>query len=106
MQNPLEHLDDIIHVKARLGIMSILIAYGKSDFTFLKKKLDLSDGNLGSHIRKLEEVGYIEVQKSFIARKPKTVCQATETGIATYQRHIKALESMIYSFRQEEEGEQ
>lgn len=92
----LNKIDDLIHAKARLGIMSLIMTYGKCDFTFLKKKLSLSDGNLGTHIRKLEEAEYIRVEKTFANRKPKTVCYPTEKGEKAYQRYICALEDMLY----------
>lgn len=91
----INQLDDIIHAKARLGIMSILMTYGKSDFTHLKKKLGLSDGNLGAHIRKLEEAEYIVVEKTFVRRKPKTVCELSEKGKEAYKHYLETLEKII-----------
>ena len=58
-----KHLNDLIHVKVRLGIMSLLMTYKECDFTFLKKKLEITDGNLGSHLQKLEDANYIEIKK-------------------------------------------
>ena len=91
----LNNIDEIIHVKARLGIMSLLVTKGKSDFTFLKSKLGLTDGNLGSHIRILEEAGYIEVEKVFEQRKPKTLCEATEKGKTAFKSYVEELERII-----------
>ncbi len=94
-ENSLHQLDDVIHAKARLGIMSILMSYGKADFTFLKKKLGLSDGNLGAHIRKLEEAEYIVVEKTFVRRKPRTICYPSEKGKQAYKKYIETLEKII-----------
>ncbi|QDI92287.1 transcriptional regulator [Salicibibacter halophilus] len=93
---PLNRINDLIHGKARLGIMSLLMTYKEGDFNFLKQKLGLSDGNLGAHIRKLEEADYIEVVKTFEKRKPKTVCSVTETGKKAYRQYVQALEEMLY----------
>lgn len=98
---PLNRIDDLIHGKARLGIMSLLMTYKQADFRFLKQKLGLSDGNLGANIRKLEEANYIEVEKTFYKRKPKTVCKITETGKEAYQAYVQTLEKMLYGQERE-----
>ena len=64
--------DELILSKSRLGIISALMGGDKLDFTYLRKTLELSDGNLSVQIRKLEEAGYIKVEKVFVGRKPKT----------------------------------
>ncbi|MHC4531512.1 MAG: transcriptional regulator, partial [Planctomycetota bacterium] len=69
--------DDLILSKTRLGIISALIGGDKLEFTYLRNALNLSDGNLSVQIRKLEEAGYIKVEKVFIDRKPKTFCKIT-----------------------------
>jgi DNA-binding HxlR family transcriptional regulator len=75
--------------------MSILIVNETFDFNGLKLTLNVSDGNLASHLKALEEKGMIKVNKQFIGRKPNTSYSATETGIADFQQHIKALENLI-----------
>lgn len=81
--------------KARLGIMSILMANESADFTTLKSLLGLTDGNLAGHTRNLEELGYIRSEKRFIGRKPNTTFSVTETGRDAFAAHIAALESFL-----------
>ena len=75
--------------------MSVLTASGQSDFNTLKTMLGVSDGNLASHIRALEELGYIETQKQFIGRKPNTSYSVTEAGKQAFSAHIEALTSLL-----------
>jgi DNA-binding transcriptional ArsR family regulator len=95
-------LNEVFQAKARLGIMSLLVTVGEADFSTLKSSLDLTDGNLSAHLRVLEEAGYIEVEKKFVHRKPKTVCQATAAGKDAFLRHLNRLEEII---RMVNEGE-
>lgn len=94
MNNP-KNLNDLIHAKVRLGIMSLLMAYGECEFTFLKKTLDITDGNLGSHLQKLEEANYIEIEKTFVKKKPKTIITISDIGTHAYKEYIKSLESIL-----------
>ena len=78
--------------------MAVLVTLGKGDeldFTQLRDLLDVTDGNLGAHLRKLEEASYILVNKSFVDRKPRTYVSATEAGRAAFQNHIAALQEII-----------
>lgn len=93
--HPVHQINDLIHAKVRLGIMSLLMTYGQCDFTFLKKRLEITDGNLGAHIQKLEQANYISVEKTFVGRKPKTNVQVTELGSTAYQEYIETLESLL-----------
>ncbi len=91
-------LNDIIHQPVRLKIMAVLTSLEKGttiDFTYLKNLLDLSDGNLGSHIRKLEDHGYVLVEKTFVGRKPKSYISATDKGSADYKEYVKHLQKII-----------
>ncbi len=91
-------LDNIIHQPARLQIMSALVALDKGeelDFVYLRKLLDLTDGNLGAHLAKLEEAGYVKVKKTFVARKPRTFIIATGKGRDAFEEHIGALRQII-----------
>jgi DNA-binding MarR family transcriptional regulator len=93
-------LDPIIHQPVRLQIMAALSHLGSReqvDFTFLKTKLDLTDGNLGAHLLTLEEAGYIAVEKTFVARKPKTFVAATAAGRHAFDGHVAALKSILKS---------
>ncbi len=91
----LETLDEAIHQKVRLGIMSTLLATGQADFKLLKEALNLSDGNLSTHLGLLEERGYIAVRKEFVRRKPRTTYTPTEVGRAAFHRYLLALERII-----------
>lgn len=93
-------LDDIIHQPARLRIMAALCSLGpreQVDFSYLKEKLDLTDGNLGAHLRALEEAGYITVGKTFVERRPKTFLAASAAGRKAFTAHVAALQSILKS---------
>lgn len=91
----LSGLDDTIHAKARLGIMAILMAQDSADFTELKRSLNLTEGNLGAHLRILEEAGYITVSKDFVNRRPRTTCRASEKGRAAFLAYVNELKRII-----------
>jgi len=87
--------DELILSKTRLGIISALIGGDKLDFTYLRNALKLSDGNLSVQIRKLEESGYIKVEKIFVSRKPKTFCRITASGRKAVVCLVKHLEDLV-----------
>ena len=88
------NFDELILSKTRLGIISALISGDKLDFTYLRNALNLSDGNLSVQIRKLEDAGYIKVEKVFVDRKPKTFCKITSEGQNAVQNLIKKLQNL------------
>jgi len=91
-------LNPIIHQQVRLRIMSALSALGEGDevdFTYLKKQLGLTDGNLGAHLAKLEEAKYLTTRKHFVARKPRTDVTLTLRGRAAFQEHLAALREIL-----------
>jgi DNA-binding MarR family transcriptional regulator len=91
-------LNETIHQPVRLRIMAALVALevgNEVDFTYLRGLLDVTDGNLGAHLRKLEEAGYIAVTKTFVERKPRTYVAATAEGRRVFQEHVTALRSII-----------
>ena len=93
-------LNETIHQPVRLRIMAALVALDASDevdFSYLRDLLDVTDGNLGAHLRKLEEAGYIAVSKTFVERKPRTYVAATALGRQVFQEHVAALESILKS---------
>lgn len=90
-----QDIDDVIHARIRLAIMTILLTLGPADFTRLKKQTKTSDGNLSSHLRKLEEAGYIEVDKSFVGRKPLTSYCLSEKGKKAYANYIEVIERLV-----------
>lgn len=95
MKDLISDINKVFESRIRLGIMSILLVNDNFDFNSLKETLNVTDGNLASHLKALEEKGMIKVNKQFIGRKPNTSYSATETGIAEFQNHIKALENLI-----------
>jgi DNA-binding HxlR family transcriptional regulator len=90
-------LNKAIHQKARLGIMSILMASEEADFNYLKEKLKLTDGNLSTHLSLLENEKYIRIKKKFVKKKPKTLCQMTEKGRQAFKEYLENLEKIIRS---------
>lgn len=89
------NLNDLIHAKVRLGVMSLLMTYEKCDFIFLKKTLSITDGNLGSHLKKLEDANYIKTTKTFSSKRPKTTAQITDIGVEEYKKYINTVEAII-----------
>lgn len=91
-------LNEIIHQPVRLRIMAALVTLGPDeevDFTYLRNLLEVTDGNLGAHLRKLEEAGYIIINKLFVERKPRTFVSATKKGRKVFDEHVEALESIL-----------
>jgi DNA-binding transcriptional ArsR family regulator len=91
-------LNALIHQTVRLRIMSALVsleAGRQLEFCDLRELLETSDGNLGAHLRKLEEAGYVEVTKTFFQRKPRTLLRATDLGRSAFLEHVRALEEVI-----------
>lgn len=95
MKINLEHINKAFENRIRLGIMSVLMTDESVDFVSLKALLDLTDGNLASHARTLEDLGYIESQKQFVGRKPNTAYSITQKGRTAFISHINALEELI-----------
>lgn len=88
-------LDDVIHGRLRLGIMAYLSGAGIADFVTLKTKLQASDGNLSVNLRKLEEAGYVAIDKSFSGRKPLTRVRLTDQGRAAFVAYLAAIEKLL-----------
>ncbi|WP_304581772.1 transcriptional regulator [uncultured Alistipes sp.] len=91
----LEHIDKILESKVRLGIMAVLSVNESLDFKSLRTLLNLTDGNLVTHTRTLENAGYIVSTKQFVGRIPNTAYRATEAGREAFRRHLQALEQLI-----------
>ena len=101
-------LNEIIHQPVRMRIMAALVtmdADTQLEFTHLRDVLSLTDGNLGAHLRKLEEANYIELIKTFVARKPRTYVTATLKGRMAFEEHVKALEQILSGAEIEEKHE-
>ncbi|MDZ4691467.1 transcriptional regulator [Terricaulis sp.] len=88
-------LDDVIHGRVRLGVMAYLADAGVADFTELKTLLDVTQGNLSVHLRKLEEAGYISIDKSFLDRKPLTRVRMTEQGRGAFAAYLEAIAKLV-----------
>ena len=95
MKNPIENLNKTFDSRIRLGIMSALMVNASINFNDLKQLISVTDGNLASHVKALEESGYIKVQKGFIGRKTNTLYSATKAGEKAFRAHLEALESLI-----------
>ena len=83
--------------KVRLGIMSVLMVNESVDFSTLKSLLGLTDGNLASHIRALEDLGYLQTEKRFIGRRPNTSYSVTKAGSKAFRQHLQAMEDFFKS---------
>ena len=92
-----DSIDEVIHQKVRLGIMSALMACGEADFRFLKEALNVTDGNLSIHLSKLEEAGYVLSTKEFIRKKPRTSYIPTDRGRNAFTSYLTALEKIVQS---------
>jgi DNA-binding MarR family transcriptional regulator len=97
MKNPIENLNKIFDSRIRLGIMSALVVNAEINFNELKELIDVTDGNLASHLKTLEENAFIKVQKGFIGRKTNTTYTITRAGEKAFKQHLEALEQMIKS---------
>lgn len=80
----IDQIDDVIHGRIRLGIMAYLAGAEAANFNEIKARLQTTDGNLSVHLRKLEEAGFVAVEKSFVGRKPQTRARMTETGRSAF----------------------
>ena len=88
-----EPLDPVIHSPVRLAVVSVLASVRQADFGYLKAATETTDGNLSTHLAKLEEAGYVAIKKTFKGKKPYTTCALTAKGRAAFQGYLKALES-------------
>lgn len=95
MKHPITKLQKIFESRIRLGIMSALMVNETLDFNALKELLGLTDGNLASHLKALENKRVIVVSKQFIGRKPRTTYEATGRGRDLFRKHLEALEELI-----------
>jgi len=95
VKNPFELLDKVLEHRVRLQIMSALVTNQAFDFNTLKDMLNVTDGNLASHIKALEKEKYLSVSKTFVERKPNTRYKITEKGRNAFRKHLDALEQVI-----------
>jgi DNA-binding HxlR family transcriptional regulator len=95
VKNPISNLHKVFESRIRLGVMSALMVNDALDFNALKELLGLTDGNLASHLKTLEQQEIVEVSKQFVGRKPSTTYKATEHGKVLFRQHLEALEKLI-----------
>ncbi len=95
MKNPFDNLDKVLEHRIRLQIMSVLVTNDGFEFSALKEMLNVTDGNLASHIKALEREKYISISKSFVDRKPNTKYKITERGRNAFKKHLDALEAVV-----------
>ena len=93
--SPLEVIDRMIHEPARLSIMVVLYVVERADFTFLMNQTGLTWGNLSSHITKLEDAGYVNIEKKFIGKKPQTLANLTESGRESFRIYRQQMQSLF-----------
>lgn len=95
MKNYIQHLNKAFENRVRLGIMSILMVNDWVEFGTLKEMLDITDGNLASHISALEKIEYVEIKKQFVGKKPNTTYAVTKAGKKAFNEHLDALEKLL-----------
>ena len=93
----LPELDPVIHGKLRLALLSLLAGVDEAEFTWLRTKTGATDGNLGAQLTKLEEAGYVTVEKRFVQRKPQTLYRMTDTGRTALAEYVQALKQLLGS---------
>jgi DNA-binding PadR family transcriptional regulator len=91
----LPELNPVIHGKLRLALLSLLIGVEEAEFTWLRAKTGSTDGNLGAQLLKLEEAGYVTVEKKFVQRKPQTLYQMTGAGRQALTEYVQAIKQML-----------
>jgi DNA-binding transcriptional ArsR family regulator len=94
LRNDLSNVDRLIHEPARLMIMTILNAVDEADFLYLLNETGLTRGNLSTHLSKLEDAGYIKIEKTFRGKIPRTVCSLSEVGRSAFGKYRKQLRSI------------
>lgn len=95
MNNPISQLNKVFDSRIRIGIMSALVVNESLNFNDLKTLIDVTDGNLATHLKTLEESGYLKVQKGFIGRRTNTTYSITKAGEKAFRTHLDALEQII-----------
>ena len=91
----LPELNPVVHGKLRLALLSLLVGVEEAEFTWLRSKTGSTDGNLGAQLLKLEEAGYIAVEKKFVERKPQSTYRITEAGRTALSEYVQALKQLL-----------
>jgi DNA-binding MarR family transcriptional regulator len=95
MKGIITHINKAFENRIRLGVMSVLMVNEWVDFNTLKELLEVTDGNLASHITALEKEGYVQIRKAFIGKKPNTSYAISKEGKRAFQEHLNALENLL-----------
>ncbi|MFZ1081612.1 MAG: transcriptional regulator [Candidatus Kryptoniota bacterium] len=90
-----QQIDDTLHSRIRLAVVAALLSVDAEDFTFLKDVVKTTDGNLSTHLKKLEDVGYISSKKRFVDRKPQTKYRITEKGKRALEEYVNTIEKFL-----------
>ena len=90
-----DELDPVLHERGRLAIVSVLAAADRLTFTELRDTLEMTDGNLSVHLQKLEDKGYVAIDKQFVGRRPQTTCRLTRAGRQAFTRYLDQLEAIV-----------
>jgi DNA-binding transcriptional ArsR family regulator len=93
-------LDPMLHERGRLTIVSMLAAVESLTFTELRDKLEMTDGNLSVHLQKLENAGYVAIDKQFVGRRPQTSCRLTRAGRKAFTHYLDQLEAIVQQGRE------
>jgi DNA-binding MarR family transcriptional regulator len=100
------NIDRIIHEPARLIIVAILYAVESADFLYLLRETGLTKGNLSSHLARLEDVGYVDIEKTFQGKVPQTICRLTDSGRAAFDDYRQRLKRAIDTMPEEGSAEE
>jgi DNA-binding MarR family transcriptional regulator len=99
LKRVLDDLDPMLHERGRLAIVSVLAAAPRLTFTELRDALSMTDGNLSIHLQKLEDKGYVHIDKQFVGRRPQTTCSLTQAGRRAFARYLDHLEAIVQQGR-------
>lgn len=99
MRLPVSQLDDVIHQRVRLCILTLLASRPRGSFTDLRSELDLTDGNLSVHLAVLERAGLVAIEKTYVARKPLTTATITPAGRTAFDAYLAALDAVVQKAR-------
>jgi len=95
LKHLVDELDPLLHERGRLAIVSVLAAVDRLTFTELRDQLEMTDGNLSVHLQKLEEKGYVAIDKQFVGRRPQTTCRLTRAGRLAFTRYLDHLQAIV-----------
>ncbi len=99
--HPSRRIEETVHQRVRLGILAVLAEVERADFGYIRRALDVTDGNLSGHLQVLEEAGYVEVSKTFEGKKPRTWVSATSQGRAALGAEVAILRELVARYDQQ-----